>query len=54
MEKNPHTLYEKLFYPETVAKFIGQDIEDIYESQTSGHGKEKEKILCMYRQTIET
>ena len=47
-EKNPHTMYEKLFYPETVAKFIGQDIEDIYEitDEWSWQGEKKRYFVC--------
>ena len=46
-QKNPHTMYEKLFYPETVAKFIGQDIDPKkYTNEWSWKGEKKIFFCC--------
>ena len=46
-EKNPHTLYPKLFQPETVAKFIGQDIDiNDYTDEWSWRGEKKRYFVC--------
>ncbi len=46
-EKNPHTLYPKLFEPETVAKFIGQDIDvNDYTDEWSWRGEKKRYFVC--------
>jgi hypothetical protein len=47
-EKNPHTLHPKLFEPETIAKFIGQDIEDIseYTDEWAWKGEKKKYFVC--------
>ena len=46
-EKNPHTMYEKLFYPETVTKFLG-DIDDVnnYTDEWVWKGEKKRFFVC--------
>tara|TARA_R100001443_G_scaffold105939_1_gene115145 strand:+ start:5962 stop:6786 length:825 start_codon:yes stop_codon:yes gene_type:complete len=47
-EKNPASMYDKLFLPETVAKFIGQDIDDIHEltDEWAWKGEKKRFFVC--------
>ena len=46
-EKNPHTMYEKLFHPETAAKFIGQDIDPHeYTDEWAWRGEKKKFFVC--------
>jgi len=46
-EKNPHTMYDKLFHPETAAKFIGQDIDPKeYTDEWSWKGEKKRFFVC--------
>ena len=46
-EKNPHTMYEKLFYPETITKFLG-DIDDVnnYTDEWVWKGEKKRFFVC--------
>ena len=46
-EKNPASMYDKLFYPETVAKFIG-DVENVrdYTDEWTWRGEKKRFFVC--------
>jgi hypothetical protein len=45
-EKNPHTLYEKLFYPETVKKFIGDVDVETHTDEHEWPGEKKRFFVC--------